>query len=139
MSTVTDKTKLRINLPSGDCQLKESLVSNLMGFLEKEKIKMKFQKSSDSEFWLESQNGFMVVKFAVDQKTSEILYDVFSPKYDVHLKEESLRDVERLDSILEEARKWDYEKSIEDFWLVLDCVKIWARKNGFTIKETCLI
>ncbi len=119
--------------------MEESLVSNLMEFLEKEKIKMKFQKSSNSEFWLESQDRFMVVKFVVDQEAGEVLYDVFSPKYDVHIKEESLRDVERLDFILEEARKWDYEKSIEDFWLVLDCVKIWARKNGFNVKETRLI
>ena len=119
--------------------MEESLVSNLINFLEKEKIKMRFQKTSDSEFWLESQDGFMVVKFVVDQETSEILYDVFSPKYDVHLKEETIRDVERLDFIAEEERKWEYEKSIEDFWLVLDCVKIWARKNGFNIKEKRLI
>ena len=119
--------------------MEESLVSNLINFLEKEKIKMRFQKTSDSEFWLESQDGFMVIKFVVDREASEILYDVFSPKYDVHLKEETLRDVERLDFIAEEERKWEYEKSIEDFWLVLDCVKIWARKNGFNIKEKRLI
>jgi hypothetical protein len=119
--------------------MEKSLVSNVIDFLEKEKIRMKFQKTSHSEFWLESQDGFMVVKFVVDQETSEILYDVFSPKYDVHLKEETIRDVERLDFIAEEERKWEYEKSIEDFWLVLDCVKIWARKNGFNIKEKRLI
>lgn len=119
--------------------MEKSLVSTVINFLEKEKIKMKFQKSSDSEFWLESQDGFMVVKFVVDQETNEILYDVFSPKYDVHLKVETLRDVERLDFIAEEERRWDYEKSIEDFWLVLDCVKIWTQKNGFNLREKRLI
>jgi hypothetical protein len=119
--------------------MNESLVSNVLNFLEKEKIKMKLQKTSDLEFWLESQDGFVVTKFIVNQETSEVTYDVFSPKYDVHLREETLRDVEKLDFIAEEARKWEYEKSIEDLWLVLDCVKIWARKNGFHVKETRLI
>lgn len=119
--------------------MEESLASKLRDFLEKEKIAMKFQKTSDSEFWLESQDGFIVVKFVVNQDAGEILYDVFSPKYDVHLKEETLTDVERLDFIAEETGKWEYEKSIEDFWLVLDCTKIWARKNGFGIKRTRLI
>jgi len=119
--------------------MEETLFSNVLNFLEEEKIKMKFQKTSNSEFWLESQDGFMVVKFVVDQETSEILYDVFSPKYDVHLKEETIRDVERLDFIAEEERKWEYEKSIEDFWLVLDHVRVWARKNCSNIKETRLI
>ena len=119
--------------------MKESLVSNVLAFLESEKIGMKLQKISDLEFWLETQDKFMVAKFTVDHKTSEILFDVFSPKYDVHLREETLRDVERLDSIAEESGKWEYEKSIEDFWLILDCVKIWARKNGFHVKEMPLI
>lgn len=119
--------------------MNESLISNVVNFLENEKINMKLQKTSDSEFWLESQDGFMVVKFVIDREAREILYDIFSPKYDVHLKEETLRDVERLDFLAEEAREWDYEKSIEDFWLVLDSVKIWAQKTGFTIKETRLI
>jgi len=100
---------------------------------------MKLRKTSDSDFWLESQDGFMTIKFVMDEGKHEILYDVFSPKYDVHLREETLRDVERLDLIAEETEKWEYEKSIEDFWLILDCVKLWAQKSGFRIKETNLI
>jgi hypothetical protein len=115
------------------------LASNLLNFLEKEKIEMKLQKTSDSEFWLESPDGFMTVKFVTDENSHEILYDVFSPKYDIHLKEETLRDVERLDLIAEEKGEWEYEKPIENFWLILDCVNLWARKNGFRIKETRLI
>jgi hypothetical protein len=67
------------------------------------------------------------------------LHDVFSPKYDVHLKEEDLRDVEKLDMMVEEKGKWDYEKSVEGLWLVLDCVKLWAQKNRFSVKEKRLI
>ena len=65
--------------------------------------------------------------------------NVFSPKYDVHLKEETLRDVERLDSIIEEKGKWNYEKSIEEFWLLLEASRIWGKKNGFQVKEATLI
>ncbi len=119
--------------------METGLVSNLLKFLKEEKIKMKLQKTSDSEFWLESPDGFMTVKFIVDESAHEILYDVFSPKYDIHLKEETLRDVEKLDIIAEETGEWEYEKSIEGFWLILDCVKLWARKNKFEIKEKEMI
>ena len=116
-----------------------SLVSNIQTFMENEKITMKLQEASDSGFWLESQDGFMATKFVVDEKTHEILYDIFSPQYDVHLKEETLRDVERLDFISEAADRGLYEKSIEDFWLIMDAVKLWAENNGFATKETSLI
>ncbi len=119
--------------------MEASLVSNLLTFMESEKIKMKLQKASDSDFWLESQDGFMTIKFVMDEDKHEIFYDVFSPKYDVHLREETLRDAEKLDFIAEEARRWEYEKSIEDFLLILDFVKLWAQKNGFGTKEAHLI
>lgn len=119
--------------------METGFVSDLLTFMESEKIKMKLQKTTNSMFWLESQDGFMTIKFDMDENKHEILYDVFSPKYDVHLREETLRDVERLDFIAEEAGKWEYEKSIEAFWLILDWVKLWAQKNGFHIKEKHLI
>jgi len=81
----------------------------------------------------------LTVKFRVDKGNHQVFYDLFSPKYDVHLKEEALRDVERLDMIVEERRKWDYEKSIEDLWLVLDCVRLWAQENRFNVTQKSLI
>jgi len=119
--------------------METDLVSNLLNFLRDERIKMELRKTSDSDFWLESHDGFMTIKFVMDESKHEILYDIFSPKYDVHLREETLRDAERLDLIAEETGKWEYEKPIEDFWLILDCVKLWAQKNGFRTKETHLI
>jgi hypothetical protein len=119
--------------------LATDLVSNILKFLRKERIKMKLRMISDSEFWLEGPYGFLTAKFRVDEGNHQVLYNLFSPKYDVHLKEEALRDVERLDLIVEERGKWDYEKSIEDLWLVLDCVKLWAQKNRFGVREKDLI
>lgn len=115
--------------------METALISNIRRFLREEKIKMKLRTVSDSEFWLEGPYGFLTVKFRVDEGSHQVLYDLFSPKYDAHLKEESLRDVEKLDMIVEEKGKWDYEKSIEDLWLVLDCVKLWAQERRFSVKE----
>jgi hypothetical protein len=96
-------------------------------------------RSSESELWLETLDGFISVKIFVDYSSREILYDVFSPRYDVYLREENLGDIEKLDSIAEINRKWEHEKSIEGLWLALDRIKLWARKNRFNIKETRLI
>jgi hypothetical protein len=115
------------------------LVSNILKFVRKERIKMKLRMISDSEFWLEGPYGFLTAKFCVDKGNRQVWYNLFSPKYDVHLKEGALRDVEKLDLIVEERGKWDYEKSIEDLWLVLDCVKLWAQKNRFGVGEKDLI
>ncbi len=119
--------------------MKNNLISRLSDFLREEKIKMKLRVISDSEFWLEGMYGFLTAKFRLEEGSHQVLYDLFSPKYDVHLKEESLRDVERLDIIAEERGKWDYEKSIEDLWLILDCVKLWAQENRFRVEERSLI
>jgi hypothetical protein len=119
--------------------LETALISNIRNFLKEGKIKMNLRTVSDSEFWLEGPYGFLTAKFHVDEGNHQILYDIFSPKYDAHLKEDTLKDVEKLDMIVEEKGKWDYEKSIEDLWLVLDCVKLWAQDNKFNVKEKSLI
>jgi hypothetical protein len=122
-----------------DNQMETSLTSKLLDFLKEEKINMKLRTISDSEFWLEGSYGFLTAKFSVNRGTRQVLYDVFSPKYDVHLREKAIRDVEKLDMIVGERRKWNYEKSIEGLWLVLDRAKLWAHENGFSIKEKSLI
>jgi hypothetical protein len=119
--------------------METDLVSNLLVFLKEEKIKMELRKTSDSEFWLESPDGSLTAKFVMDNKAHKILYDVYSTEYYVHLKEETVRDVETLDFIAEEHRKWKLEKAVENMWLVLDEIKFWAQKNKFEIKETEMI
>jgi hypothetical protein len=115
------------------------LVPKLLEFMKKEKINIVLREVSESEFWLESSDGFLTARFVVNQDDHLILFDLFSPKYDVHFKEETLRDVEKLDSTLEQMEDWDYEKPIENLWLLLDAAKLWAKKNGFLVKETRLI
>jgi hypothetical protein len=119
--------------------LEKSLVKNLSDFIRDEKTKIKLREISDSEFWLEGPYGFLTARFFVDVDAREISYDVFSPKYDLHLKEESLRDVEKLERIMEEKGEWDYEKPIEELRLILDCARLWAHNSGFSIKEKPIV
>jgi hypothetical protein len=119
--------------------LEKRFVKSLEDFIKNEKISMKLREISDSEFWLEGPYGFLTVRFYVNVAAREISYDAFSPKYDLHLKEESIRDVEKLEYIMEDKREWDYEKPIEELRLILDYAKLWAENNGFSIKEKQIV
>jgi hypothetical protein len=115
------------------------LISKLLTFLEKEKIAMKLREASASEFWIESLDNSLAARFVVDAAAQEISYDFFSTEYDVHLKEETLMDVEKIDFIAEEHKKWKFAEAAEYLWMILDEIKIWARKNNFTVKEKKII
>jgi hypothetical protein len=119
--------------------LEKNFVKGLLDWIRNEKFNMKLQEISDCEFWLEGPYGFLTARFFVDIAAREISYDIFSPKYDLHLKEESLRDVEKMEHIIEEKGKWDYEKPIEELWLILDHVNIWAQHNGVSVKEKRIV
>jgi hypothetical protein len=116
--------------------------NSVLAFLEEHVLNgsnFRVYEAGNSQLWLETMDGFISVRLIVCYQTREILYDIFSPKYHMHLKEATVEDVERLDSVAEAAGKWEYEKSIEDSWFVLDWIKLWARKNGFTPKKAFLI
>jgi hypothetical protein len=113
----------------------ENFVKDLLDWIRNEQINIKLREISDSEFWLEGPYGFLTARFFVEIAVRKILYDIFSPKYDLHFKEESIRDVEKLERIIEEKGKWDYEKPVEELRLILDHVNLWAQNNGFSVKE----
>jgi hypothetical protein len=119
--------------------METSIIPNLSSFMAKEKIKMKFHKKSDSEFWLESPDKAIAAKFVIDSRTHKVFYDVFSTEYTLHLKEETVKDVEKIDFIAEEHRKWKLAEDAEDIWLILDKIKLWAQDNGYKIKEHGMI
>ena len=119
--------------------MEKNFVKELLNWVQNEKLNMNLRRASDYEFWLEEPYGFLTARFFVNIAAREISYDIFSPKYDLHLKEESLRDVEKLERIIEEKGKWDYEKPIEELWLILDHVNLWAQNNGFSIKEKRIV
>ena len=115
------------------------LTSLIKDFLKKEKINFSISEDSSTDFWLDNLNSTITVKFKINAPKHEILYDVYSPEYSVHLKEETIKDVERLEFLAEENRRWKIAESIEDIWLVLDQIKFWARKNNFSVMEKQLL
>jgi len=119
--------------------MKTNLISELLKFLKKEEIEIKLRKISDFEFWLESPDKSITANFVINNNTREILYDIFSVEHDVHLKEEKIRDVEKIDFIAEEHKKWKLVETVEDFWLILDENKLWAQKNQYQVKEKEMI
>ena len=107
--------------------------------MKKEKIDLSISEDNSSEFWLDDLKNFITVRFKVNTPKHEILYDVYSPEYSVHLKEETIKDVKRLEFLAEENGRWKLAESLEDVWLVLDQTKIWARQNSFNLMEKQLI
>jgi hypothetical protein len=107
--------------------------------MKKEKLDFSISKENSSEFWLDDLKSSITVRFKVNNPEHQILYDVYSPEYSAHLKEETIKDVERLEFLAEENKRWKIAESIEDIWLVLDQIKLWARQNNFNVMEKQLI
>ena len=116
-----------------------NLLSLIRNFMEKEKINYSISIDNPSEFWLDDLKNSITVRFKVNIPKYEILYDVYSTELSVHLKEETIKDVELIEFLAEEDRRWNVAKSIEDIWLVLDEIKLWARQNNFIVFEKQLI
>lgn len=119
--------------------MEDNLIPLIEDFLKKEKINFSISEDNSSEFWLDDFNSAITVRFKINAPKHEIFYDVYSPEYSVHLKEETIKDVERLVFLAEENKRWKIAESIEDIWLVLDQIKFWARKNNFSVMEKQLI
>ena len=119
--------------------MKKNLIPIVIEFMKKENIDLSISDSNPSEFWLDDKLGSITVRFKINAPEHQILYDVYSPEYSVHLKEETIKDVENLEFLAEENRRWRVAESIEDIWLVLDQIKLWARQNNFNLMEKQLI
>ena len=119
--------------------MQNKLIPLIEDFLKQEKINFLISEDSSSDFWLDDLKSSMTVRFKIDCPKHQILYDVYSPEYSVHLKEETIKDVERLEFLAEENRRWKIAESIEDIWLVLDQIKLWARQNNFNVMEKQLL
>jgi len=119
--------------------MQNKLIPLIEDFLKQEKINFSISEDNSTDFWLDDLKSSMTVRFKIDSPKHQILYDVYSPEYSVHLKEETIKDVERLEFLAEENRRWKIAESIEDIWLVLDQIKLWARQNNFNVMEKQLL
>ena len=119
--------------------MENNLIPVVTDFMRKEKIDFSISENNSSEFWLDDKSGTITVRFKVNVPKHEILYDVYSPEFSIHLKEETLKDAERLEFLAEEYRRWKIAEIIEDIWLILDQIKLWAENNNFNLMEKQLI
>jgi predicted RNase H-related nuclease YkuK (DUF458 family) len=119
--------------------MRNDLVDTIKKFMETEKIKFKISDKKDSEFWLDDEEGNITVRFRINESNNSIFYDIYAPKLLRHLKEKHLKDVEQLEYLAEEHRNWKLAESIEEIWIILDEILIWAEKNNYYVKEKELI
>ena len=119
--------------------MENNLILLIKDFMKKEKIDFSLSADNSSEFWLDDLNSSITVRFKLNIPNHEIFYDVYSPEYSVHLKEETLKDVEQLEYLAEEHKRWKIAEIIEDIWLILDQIKLWAIQNNFSLIEKQLI
>ena len=119
--------------------MQTNLVPLIRDFMKIEKIDFSISEDNSSEFWVDDLKNSITIRFKVDASTHDIFYDVYSSEYSVHLKEETIKDVEQLEFLAEEHRKWKISESIEDIWLVLDQIKLWAIQNNYNVMQRQLI
>ena len=119
--------------------MRNDLISVIKKFIDTEKINLSVSKDTISDFWLDDKDQSVTMRLKINTLDHEILYDVYSPKFLIHLNEKTIRDVERNEYIAEEKRQWNMSEIIEDMWLILDEIKLWAMKHSFSIKEKKLI
>ncbi len=108
--------------------------SSLLSYLYDKGTKLSSRNITDSEFWLETQDGSVAIKFSIDNNAHKVSYNVFLPEFNKYFKEEDIRDVEKLTSLIEKKGQ-EYEKSVEDSWITLDWVKMWAQENKYLVEE----
>ena len=114
--------------------MNNSPVPILRNFIQEEKLGFSLSEDSPSDFWVDESHGSLTVRFKIDSPHHIIYYDVYSPNDCLHLQEKTLRDAERLEFIAEEQRQWKIAESIEQIWLLLDCLILWAKQNNFNVK-----
>lgn len=119
--------------------MENSLITDITDFMRKEKIDMSISEDNSSEFWIDDNLGSITIRFKINTPRHKIFYDVYSPELSVHLKEETLKDVEQLELLAEQTKKWKIAEMIENIWLILDRIRVWASKNNFSLTEKQLI
>ena len=120
-------------------QLENNLLKLIKDFMKEEKINFSVSEDNSSEFWIDDSKGSITIRFRLDVPKHEILYDVYSPEFSVHLKEETIKDVENLEFLAEENRRWKIAEIIEDIWLIIDQIRLWAFQNNYRLLEKQLI
>ena len=115
-------------------RIENDFLSDILKYIDKERIKMKLFNKSDSELKFESPDHSIIIKFLIDTINNKILYDIYFSEYNKHLNERTVVDFEKMYSLMGLYGKRQLPKYLPDVWMILDEIHIWARKTNFTIK-----
>ena len=123
---------------------------SLLSFLEEERIRhgskapsFIVSKIDDSQLWLETTDGFILMKLIIHYETREVLYDICArsatPICDMHLTEETMDNLKKLDLVVGAIGKWQHQKSIDDLWFIFHWIKVWTKRNRLLMEKAKLI
>jgi len=108
---------------------------SLQNFIDQEKIPYRIFKKNQLEFWIEALESDIIGRVIIDDSNKRIFYDIYSVEDEEHLNSDSIKDVEKIGFIEETRHNWKAEVAIEDIWLIIEEIRLWAFKNGYEFKE----
>ena len=115
-------------------RIENDFLTEILSYIKKERIMMKLTYKSNFEYKLESPDKSIIVNFTLDKIHHKLLYDVYLPEYNKHLKEKTLSNFDKMYSLHRQHGKWHLPKYLPDVWMLLDGIHIWAKNTNFTIK-----
>lgn len=119
-------------------RIENDFLTDIISFIEKERIKMKLTYKTNFEYRLESPDNSIIVNFTLDTIHHKLLYDIYLSEYNKHLKERTILDFEKMYSLQRRHGKWHLPKYLPDVWMLLDEIHIWAKNTNFSIKGSVM-
>lgn len=117
-----------------DYNIENDFLSDLLTYIDKEKIKIKLSKKSDSELTFESPDKSIKIIFMIDKINHNILYDIYLSNYQKHFWEKTITNFEKMYTLARKHGKWHLPEYLPDTWMILDEVHNWTKKTSYAIK-----
>ena len=112
---------------------KNNLLSDLLYYINKEKIKVKLNKKSKSELILETPDNSIIITLIIDNIKHSLLYDIYLPEYKKHIEERALSNFEKMYSLQIKKGKWHLPRYLPDVWMIFDEIYVWTKNANFSV------
>jgi hypothetical protein len=112
---------------------KNDLVSDLLHYINKEKIKVKLNKKSKSELILEAPDNSIIITLIIDNINYKLLYDVYLTEYKKHIEERDLSNFEKMYSLQIQKGKWHLPRYLPDVLMIFDEIYVWTKNANFCV------
>jgi hypothetical protein len=117
-----------------DYNIVNDFLSDLLNYINKEKIKIKLSKKSNSELTFESPDQSIKIIFMIDKINHKILYDIYLSNYQKHLCEKTITNFEKMYTLARKHGSWHLPEYLPDTWMILDELHNWTKKTKYAIK-----